>query len=103
MICAGFLTAAGAAPPPDRLTVFDMERTIRSDGGRGPYRISDRPILSDSERVWVADSLLISGLDYELDYADGLLLLARERPPRRRATGPVPAAAPRAPEGFQAP
>ena len=80
MICAGLLTTTGAAPPPDRLTVFDMERTIRSDGGRGPYRVSHRPVLSDSERVWVGDSLLVRGPDYELDYADGLLLLARERP-----------------------
>ncbi|MDE3001047.1 MAG: hypothetical protein OXU79_18380 [Gemmatimonadota bacterium] len=73
-------TAAGAAPPPQRLTVFDAERTVRADGGRGPYRISDRPILVDSERVWVGDSLLVRDLDYDLDYAGGLLLLARERP-----------------------
>lgn len=79
-ICAGLFTTAGAAPPPHRLTVFDMERTIRADGGRGPYCISDRPILKGSERVWVGDSLLVRDLDYELDYADGLLLLARERP-----------------------
>lgn len=80
MICAGLFTTAGAAPPPERLTVFDLERTLRADGGRGPYRISDRPILVDSERVWVGDSLLVRDLDYDLDYADGLLLLARGRP-----------------------
>ena len=80
MICAGLFTTAGAAPPPERLTVFDVERTIRADGGRGPYRISDRPILKGSVRVWVGDSLLVNDLDYEPDYADGLLLLARERP-----------------------
>ena len=80
MICAGLFTTAGAAAPPERLTVFDVERTIRADGGRGPYRISDRPILKGSVRVWVGDSLLVNNLDYEPDYADGLLLLARERP-----------------------
>ncbi len=80
IICAGLFTTAGAAPPPERLTVFDMERTIRADGGRGPFRISDRPILKDSERVWVGDSLLVRDADYTMDDADGLLVLARARP-----------------------
>lgn len=80
LICACLITTAGAAPPPERLTVFDVERILRADGGRGPYRISDRSILDGSERVWVGDSLLVRDLDYDLDCAKGLLLLARERP-----------------------
>ena len=80
MIAAGLFTSAGAAPPPVQLTVFDMERTIRTDGSRGPFRVSDRPILADSERVWVEDSLLVRDLDYEVDCDGGVLLLARERP-----------------------
>ena len=80
IIVAGLFTAAGAAPPPGQLTVFDLERTIRTDGSRGPFRISDRPILAESERVWVRDSLLVRDLDYEVDCAGGVLLLARERP-----------------------
>ena len=80
MICAGFCTTVGAAPPPEQLTVFDLERSFRTDGSRGPYRITDRPVLKGSESVWVGDSLLVRDLDYELDAADGLLLLAQERP-----------------------
>lgn len=80
MVLAGLFTSAGAAPPPGQLTVFDMERTIRTDGSRGPFRISDRPILAGGERVWVGDSLLVRDLDYEMDSAGGVLLLARERP-----------------------
>ncbi len=38
------------------------------------------PILEGSEGVWVGDSLLVRGLDYEMDHAAGLLVLAQERP-----------------------
>ena len=79
IIFVGFGVASGA-PPPERLTVFDLERTFRADGSRGPYRIADRPVLKGSERVWTGDSLLVRDLDYELNYTDGLLLFARERP-----------------------
>ncbi len=80
MICAGFCSTVGAAPPPEQLTVYDLERSFRADGSRGPYRITERPILKGSERVWVSDSMLVRDLDYELEYADGLLLFAQERP-----------------------
>ena len=80
MVLAGLFASAGAAPPPGQLTVFDLERTIRTDGSRGPFRISDRPILAGGERVWVGDSLLVRDLDYDVDPAGGVLLLARERP-----------------------
>ncbi len=69
--------AGGEVPPPERVTLFDVERAIEADGSRGPYPVSDRPLLEGSESVWVSDSLQVRDLDYLIDYAGGRLTFLR--------------------------
>ena len=59
---------------PDKpVTLFDVARTFKADGSRGPYRISERPILVESESVWVAGRLQRRGLDYLIEEDKALL------------------------------
>ena len=77
LFCLLGLSAAARAGP-DRVTLFDMERTFKADGSRGPYCISDRPILEVSVSVRVAGRLQVRGLDYRID--DALLTFFRDLP-----------------------
>lgn len=55
------------------ITLFDVGRTFKADGSRGPYRISERPILNASESVWVAGRLQRRGQDYLIEKDRALL------------------------------
>ncbi len=70
--------SAEAQAGPDRVTLFDMERTFKADGSRGPYRISDRPILAAGVSVRVAGRLQVRDVDYRID--DVLLTFFRDLP-----------------------
>ena len=55
------------APQPEQFSLFDVERRLASDGSRGPFRLSDRAVLAESEQVWVDGRLLERDLDYLVD------------------------------------
>ena len=65
--------AWGDVRPEASVTLFDAERTFRADGSRGPYRVSERPILVGSEAVWVAGRRQQRGLDYLIEEDKALL------------------------------
>ncbi len=67
-------------PPPERMTIFDLERAFKADGSRGPYRISDRPVLRGSASVWVEDRVQVQGLDYRIDEDAALLIFFQDLP-----------------------
>ncbi|MDA0745883.1 MAG: hypothetical protein O2954_05150, partial [bacterium] len=71
-------TAGADAPAQERVTVFDLERSFLADGSRGPYRVSDRAILPESESVWVGGQLQQQTVDYHVDPEGVLLVFSKE-------------------------
>ncbi|MCZ6633483.1 MAG: hypothetical protein O7G87_08765, partial [bacterium] len=67
-------------PSRARMTVFDVEWTMKADGGRGPYRLSDRAIAPQSESVWVDGKRQVRDLDYLLDEKKALLTFFKDLP-----------------------
>ena len=65
--------AWGDVRPEAPVTLFDAERTFKADGSRGPYRVSERPVLAGSEAVWVAGRRQKRGLDYLIEEDRALL------------------------------
>ena len=61
-------------------TVFDVEREVMADGSRGPYRIGDRPIVAQSERIRVGGRVTIRDEDYRIDYRAAEVTFEREVP-----------------------
>jgi len=61
-------------------TVFDAEREVMADGSRGPYRIGDRPIVAQSERIRVGGRMTLRDADYRIDYAAAEVTFEREVP-----------------------
>ncbi len=49
-------------------TAFDAEGEVMADGSRGPYRIGDRRIVAQSERIRVGGRDMVRDVDYRIDY-----------------------------------
>jgi len=64
----------------DRVTMFDAERRFESDGSRGPFHISGRPVVPGSERVRVDGKTFVRNLDYRFDTESALLTFHVEVP-----------------------
>ena len=62
------LEGQAGALQPEQFSLFDVERRLASDGSRGPFRLSDRAVLAQSEQVWADGRLLARNLDYLVDY-----------------------------------
>lgn len=60
---------------------FDFSRSFETDGSRGPYPLSDRAIVLDSDSLCVGGRLARRGDDYWIDFARGTVTFLWPLPP----------------------